>query len=59
MNSLLKAMAGDLNIHLSTRVEHVVAKDKSWQLLDEQQQHLGEFDWVISSATPVALCPQC
>ena len=50
MNSLLKAMAGDLNIHLSTRVEHLVANDKGWQLLDEQQQLLGEFDWVISSA---------
>lgn len=50
MNSLLKAMASDLNILLSTRVEQVVTNDKGWQLFDEQQQLLGEFDWVISSA---------
>lgn len=54
MNSLLKAMASEPNlplaIQLSTRVEQVVAKGERWQLLDEQAQLLGEFDWVVSSA---------
>ena len=50
MNSLLKALAEDLTIHLSTRVEQVLAKDHSWQLFDDQAQLLGEFDWVVSSA---------
>lgn len=50
MNSLLKAMAGELDIHLSTRVEQVLAHNGGWQLFDEQAQLLGEFDWVVSSA---------
>lgn len=50
MNSLLKALGQDLDIHLSTRVEQVVAQGDRWQLFDEQAQLLGEFDWVVSSA---------
>ena len=50
MNSLLKALGQDLNIHLSTRVEQIVAHDNRWQLFDDQAQLLGEFDWVVSSA---------
>lgn len=50
MNSLLKALAGDLNIHLSTRVDKLVAQADRWQLFDDKAQLLGEFDWVVSSA---------
>ncbi|ART80734.1 NAD(P)/FAD-dependent oxidoreductase [Oceanisphaera avium] len=50
MNSLLKAMAGELDIHLSTRVEQVRAHNGGWQLFDDKAQLLGEFDWVVSSA---------
>ena len=50
MNSLLKALGEDLNIHVSTQVEQVVAHNGGWQLFDDKQQLLGEFDWVVSSA---------
>ena len=50
MNRLLKAMAGNLNIQLSTRVEKVEQQHQHWRLLDEYDQLLGEYDWVISSA---------
>ena len=50
MNSLLKALGQDFNIQLSTRVEKLVAVAERWQLFDDQDQLLGEFDWVVSSA---------
>ncbi|MGO4999703.1 NAD(P)/FAD-dependent oxidoreductase [Oceanisphaera sp. W20_SRM_FM3] len=50
MNSLLKTLGQDFNIQLSTRVEQVVAHNGGWQLLDDNAQLLGEFDWVVSSA---------
>lgn len=50
MNRLLKAMATNLNVRLSTRVEKVEQQQDKWRLLDEHAALLGEFDWVISSA---------
>ncbi|MBO1518306.1 NAD(P)/FAD-dependent oxidoreductase [Oceanisphaera pacifica] len=50
MNFLLKAMSGELNIQLSTRVETVTRAQDKWQLFDEHAQLLGEYDWVVSSA---------
>lgn len=50
MNSLLKAMAKDQEIHLATRVEKVEQQQNKWRLLDEHANLLGEYDWVISSA---------
>ncbi|MGO1246539.1 MAG: NAD(P)/FAD-dependent oxidoreductase [Oceanisphaera sp.] len=50
MNFLLKAMSDGLNIQLSTRVETVTRAHDQWQLYDENNQLLGEYDWVVSSA---------
>lgn len=50
MNALLKAMSPGLNIALQTRVETLAQHNGQWQLFDEHNAQLGEFDWVISSA---------
>ena len=50
MNRLLKGMARGLDVRLQTRVAALVQQQEQWQLLDENEQLLGEYDWVISSA---------
>lgn len=50
MNRLLKGMAQGLDVRLQTRVATLVQQQEKWQLLDENEQLLGEYDWIISSA---------
>lgn len=54
MNGLVKYLAKDLDIRLNCAVQRVEKKpgQVAWQLFDQNEQVLGEFDWVISSAPP-------
>ncbi|OIN08952.1 NAD(P)/FAD-dependent oxidoreductase [Oceanisphaera psychrotolerans] len=50
MNQLLKTLADGLDVRLQTRVGRVAQQQEKWQLHDEHDRPLGEYDWVISSA---------
>ena len=63
MNSLAIYLAKDLNIKLNTRVNKIVRNTKhSWELFDDNENNLGQFDWVISTAPPIQsaeILPKC
>lgn len=50
MNGLLKAMASNLSLQTGTQVGQIAANGDQWRLLNEHQESLGDFDWVISAA---------
>jgi len=52
MNSIGKYMANGLNVQLSKKVEKISKEDK-WVVYDENNEALGEYDWVISSIPPL------
>ncbi|MFT4887133.1 MAG: putative NAD/FAD-dependent oxidoreductase [Pseudohongiellaceae bacterium] len=49
MNSLVKHMATGLNIVLETQVKRLESKSGVWFLIDEDEQAIGPFDWVVSA----------
>ena len=51
MNVIGKYMADGLNVRLSEKVANVL-KGNKWQLYDEANDNIGEFDWVISAIPP-------
>ena len=51
MNAIGKYMADGLNVRLSEKVANVL-KGNKWQLYDEANDNIGEFDWVISAIPP-------
>jgi renalase len=61
MNAMGKYLANDLNIKLNTKVAKIEKKSQ-WVLYDDENNFLGEFDWVIVTA-PAAqtydLIPDC
>lgn len=52
MNSLCKELAKDLNITLNCQVKPLSTRNKfgKWELYNINDEFLGEFDWVISTA---------
>lgn len=50
MNGLIKAMAEGLRVEKQTRVARIEKCGQYWELLDDEGNSLGEFDWVISTA---------
>jgi renalase len=53
MNSLCHALSGDLNIRPRCEVAPLGSQTGSgWELHDKNEQRLGYFDWVISTAPP-------
>lgn len=62
MNAIGKYLAQGLDVKLQTRVESLKKPSASWELLDENGQSLGCYDWVISTA-PIpqtqVLMPEC
>lgn len=51
MNALCKAMAEGLSVALETRVGQIAQGHNGlWGLQDTQGTHIGDFDWVISTA---------
>ena len=51
MNAIGKYMADGLNVRLSEKVANVL-KGNKWQLYDEANDNIGEFDWVVSAIPP-------
>lgn len=49
MNSLVKHMTTDLNIVYETRVTRLEMKSDAWFLIDENEQSIGPYDWVVSA----------
>ncbi len=47
MNVLAKQMAADLDVIVETRVTRIGAMESRWRLYDQDQESLGEFDWVV------------
>jgi renalase len=53
MNSLSKQMAEGIDVRLNTEVAALGEKHADgWHLYNKQGDHLGVFDWVISTAPP-------
>ena len=52
MNSVGKYMANGLNVQLSKKVEKISKEDR-WLVYDENNEILGEYDWVFSSIPPL------
>lgn len=50
MNSICKHLAGGLDIRKQVRVGAIREADGRWELLDDSEQSLGQFDVVISTA---------
>lgn len=50
MNTFVKAIALDLNIHLNTKIEKILKNKQQWILQDEENQYFGPYDWVVSTA---------
>lgn len=50
MNEIGKYLAKDLNIQLNTRVETIEKEEEGWQLIDNEKNSLGEFDFVVIAA---------
>ena len=51
MNVIGKYMADGLNVRLSEKVANIL-KGNKWQLYDEANDNIGEFDWVVSAIPP-------
>ncbi|WP_299827779.1 NAD(P)/FAD-dependent oxidoreductase [uncultured Roseobacter sp.] len=50
MTGLAKAMAAELTVHRAVQVDRLVRSGHQWQMLDAEENDLGRFDWVISTA---------
>lgn len=50
MNALCKALAEGIALHTQTRVASLNHTSEGWKLTDTEQNELGVFDWVISTA---------
>jgi hypothetical protein len=53
MTNLCKEMAIDLKIISQTKVARLNKINNSWQVFDEQQNFLGDFDWVFLAIPPL------
>ncbi|MFT7433895.1 MAG: renalase [Alphaproteobacteria bacterium] len=52
MNAVAKYIAQDLNVQLGTCVQSICKSDDKWLLSDDQNNSLGEYDWLISAIPP-------
>lgn len=50
MNALAKYFAEDLTVLCQTRVGNLQSGQHKWVLFDDDNQQLGEYDWVVSTA---------
>ena len=54
MNSISKYLSRDLDVKLEAKVNKIIKNStNSWQLLDDNKNDLGRFDWVISTAPAI------
>jgi renalase len=57
MNSLCKALAEGLDIRLTTEISPLAQKTSdTWTLQDKEDNLLGAYGWVISTAPPAQTC---
>lgn len=49
MNGLCLAMAKELNVHFESRVSSIQHDGSRWELVDQHDQSLGSFDWVVTA----------
>lgn len=57
MNAMAKALAEALDIACPIRVQSIQRKDKRWQIYDDEDHLLGEFDIVIITVPPRQALP--
>ncbi|MDG1287979.1 MAG: FAD-dependent oxidoreductase [Rickettsiales bacterium] len=50
MNAIGKYLAQDLNVYTQTCVDKLQKRGTKWDIIGENEQELGLFDWVISTA---------
>ena len=48
MSAICKYLARGIDIHLNTRINKLI-NNGSWELLDNENNNLGSFDWVVST----------
>ncbi len=56
MNSIVKYLARDCDVKLKTKVQKIKKNKKKWQIYDEDENFLGEYDWVIFTAPVEQTC---
>ena len=49
MNSLVKHIATNLNVVHRTQIRRLEMKPSGWFLIDENEQSIGPYDWVVSA----------
>ncbi|MCH2037771.1 MAG: FAD-dependent oxidoreductase [Rickettsiales bacterium] len=49
MNSIAKHLAQGLDISVGTRIQTLTKQDHKWLLEDDKGNHVGEYDWVVST----------
>jgi hypothetical protein len=49
MNQFCKELARDLDISLQTRIAKIEKNAEKWQIFDDKNNFLGEFDWLFFS----------
>lgn len=55
MNQLCKELAQYLDIKFQTQVKKICSKNNKWQIFDNNDNNLGEFDWVFFAIPPMQL----
>ncbi len=52
MNAIPKYLSRDLNIQLNTRIKAIARHQSKWYITNENDDVLGEYDWIISAIPP-------
>ena len=53
MNIIAKYLSNGLNINLETKVKSLTKDQEKWHLIDDKENNLGSYDWVIIAVPPL------
>ena len=56
MNAMAKYLSRGLPVQLATRVQSITKQHGKWSLQDDQDNELGDYDWVISTVPAAQAC---
>ncbi len=52
MNAIGKYLAQGLTIYLNTHIKKIIDHHHKWQIVNDKNENLGAFEWVITTAPP-------